>query len=153
MLANVTTTDAGFWTFFWSLALSGVGLAQIFVPLTVSVLGSVGPKDIPAASAFFNLSRQIGGSIAIAALVTILVRSTTAHRQELAAGVTLRSPAVAQFVQRHGGVAAAVPALGTIVDQQALVLAYADTARATAAITFLLAPCVLLMRRPGARTA
>jgi MFS transporter, DHA2 family, multidrug resistance protein len=153
MLANVTTTDTGFWTFFWSLAISGLGLAQIFVPLTISVLGSVGPKDIPAASAFFNLSRQIGGSIAIAVLITILVRSTEAHREQLSAAVTLRSPAVAQLVQRSGSQAAATPTLRALVDQQALVLAYADTARATAAITFLLAPCVLLMRRPRSRTA
>jgi DHA2 family multidrug resistance protein len=71
---DVTTTGSDFWTFFWALALSGVGLAQIFVPLTVSVLSSVQPRDIPGAAAFFNLSRQIGGSIAIAVLVTILAR-------------------------------------------------------------------------------
>ena len=34
MLASVTTTQSSFWTFFGSLALSGVGLSQIFVPLT-----------------------------------------------------------------------------------------------------------------------
>ena len=74
MLAAVTTTDSGFWTFFWPLVVSGIGLAQIFVPLTVTVVGGVQPRDIPAAAAFFNLARQMGGSVAIAALVTILSR-------------------------------------------------------------------------------
>ena len=148
MLANITTTDTGFWSFFWTLAISGFGLAQIFVPLTLSVLGNVAPKDIPAASAFFNLSRQIGGSIAIAVLITILVRSNATHHAELASAITLRSPAVFSYVQKHGGEVASAAGLNALVDQQAIVLAYADTARVTAAITFMLVPCVLLMRRP-----
>jgi DHA2 family multidrug resistance protein len=117
------------------------------------VLSSVPPKDVPAASAFFNLSRQIGGSIAIAVLVTILVRSTVSHRADLASAVTLASPAVSQYIQRNGSASSAAPQLSTLVDQQAIVLAYADTARATAAITFLLLPCVLLMRRQAIATA
>jgi DHA2 family multidrug resistance protein len=148
MLASITTPQTQFWTFFWSLALSGFGLAQIFVPLTLSVLGSVGPADIPGASAFFNLSRQIGGSVAIAVLITILARSQAIHHAELASDITLRSGAVAQYLQHNGGARASAPNLNALVDQQAIVLAYADTARATAVITFLLAPCVLLMRRP-----
>jgi DHA2 family multidrug resistance protein len=148
MLASITTPQTQFWTFFWSLALSGFGLAQIFVPLTLTVLGGVKPADIPGASAFFNLSRQIGGSVAIAVLITILVRSQAIHHAELASDITLRSTAVAQYVQQHGGATASAANLNSLVDQQAIVLAYADTARATAVITFLLAPCVLLMRRP-----
>ncbi len=147
MLANITTSQTQFWTFFWSLAISGVGLSQIFVPLSVSVLGSVAPEDVPAASAFFNLSRQIGGSVAIAVLITILARSEARHQTELASAVTLSSPAVAQYVQRNGGQIAATPGLNAMVQQQAIILAYADTARATAYITFALVPCVFLMRR------
>ncbi len=153
MLASITTPQTQFWTFFWSLALSGLGLSQIFVPLSISVLGSVKPKDIPAASAFFNLSRQIGGSIAIALLITILVRADARHHTELASGVTLSSPPVAQYVQQHGGAQASAGTLNTLVDQQSIVLAYADTARATAVLTLLLVPCVLLMRRPRPHAA
>jgi DHA2 family multidrug resistance protein len=153
LLASVTTPQTQFWSFFGALALSGLGLSQIFVPLSISVLGSVKPKDIPAASAFFNLSRQIGGSLAIAVLITILVRADARHHTELASGVTLSSPPVAQYVQQHGGAQASAGTLNTLVDQQSIVLAYADTARATAVLTLLLVPCVLLMRRPRPHAA
>jgi MFS transporter, DHA2 family, multidrug resistance protein len=150
MLANVTTTQTPFWAFFWPLAISGIGLSQIFVPLSISVLGSLPPKDIPGASAFFNLSRQIGGSVAIAVLVTILARSNAVHHAELASQMTLASPAVATYVAAHGGPGAsgARAGLNALVTEQAAVLAYADTARVTAAITLALVPCVFLLRRP-----
>ena len=152
MLAAVTTLQADFWTFFASLALAGAGLAQIFVPLTVSVLGSVGPRDIPGAAAFFNLARQMGGSIAIAALVTVLARENAIHHTELAAHVTAHSSPVTIYAQTRGGVASPAVArdLNRMVSQQAQVLAYADTARVVGAISLLLAPLAFILKRPRA---
>jgi DHA2 family multidrug resistance protein len=149
MLASVTTTDSGFWTFFWPLAISGVGLAQIFVPLTVTVVGGVQPRDIPAAAAFFNLARQMGGSVAIAVLVTILSRSNAVHHTELASQVNLRSPAVAAYVARGGSDGgSATSRLNQFVTEQAAVLAYADTARVVALSSLLLAPLAFILKRP-----
>ncbi len=155
MLADVTTTGADFWTFFWPLALSGVGLAQIFVPLTMSVLSSVEPRDIPGAAAFFNLSRQVGGSIAIAVLVTILARSAAIHQTDLASQITYHRAPISSFFERRGGELAPAPAadLSRLVDQQALVLSFADTARAVALITLFLAPLAFILKRPKAATA
>ena len=151
MLAAVTTTDSGFWTFFWPLVVSGIGLAQIFVPLTVTVVGGVQPRDIPAAAAFFNLARQMGGSVAIAALVTILSRSNAVHHTELASQITMHSPAVSIYAERNGGAAASAKVsqqLNVLVTQQAAVLAYADTARVVALSSLLMAPLAFILKRP-----
>jgi DHA2 family multidrug resistance protein len=149
MLARITTTDTSFWTFLVPLALSGVGLAGIFVPLSVAVLGSVPPQEIPAASAFFNLARQIGGSIAIAALITLLVRSSAMHQEQLGGNVTLGTPAVARYVQQQGGLSEHVRTnLNNLVVQQATVLSFADTSRVVAYVTLLLAPMAFLLKRP-----
>ncbi|MFY9781137.1 MAG: DHA2 family efflux MFS transporter permease subunit [Candidatus Baltobacteraceae bacterium] len=150
MLANVTTTQSDFWTFFWPLFVSGLGLAQIFVPLTISVLASVDQRDIPAAAAFFNLARQIGGSIAIAVLVTILARSNAIHHTELGSRIALSVPPVADYLRANGGAgsAQAAAALDRLVSQQSAVIAYADTARAVAVISFLLSPLAFILRRP-----
>jgi DHA2 family multidrug resistance protein len=149
MLASATTTGSDFWTFFWPLAVSGVGLAQIFVPLTVTVVGGVEPRDIPAAAAFFNLARQMGGSVAIAVLVTILSRSNAIHHTELASQVTLRSPAVSIYAERSGGTSPKVTQqLNLLVTQQAAVLAYADTARVVALSSLLMAPLAFILKRP-----
>ena len=150
MLASVTTTTADFWTFFWPLALSGLGLAQIFVPLTVSVLTAVEMRDVPAAAAFFNLARQIGGSVAIAVLVTILARANAVHHTELASRMTLSSPPVAGYIRRNGGAESpgALQRLNALVSAQAAVLSYADTARAVGLVSLALAPLAFIMRRP-----
>jgi len=149
MLADVTTSQSGFWTFFAALAVSGVGLAQIFVPLTISVLGSVEPRDTAAASAFFNLSRQIGGSVAIALLVTLLARANATHHTELASQITLHRGPVAAYVDQRGGASSARARgdLNRIVSQQAAILSYADTARLVGGISLVLAPLAFLLTR------
>jgi len=155
MLAQVTTSDSSFWTFGAALIVSGLGLSQIFVPLSMSVLSAVPDKDVPAASAFFNLARQVGGSIATAVLVTVLLRAVTHHQAALGSDVTLHAQAVQQYLQARGGEhsTAALQSLANLVTQQAYILSYADTARLTALITLVLAPLVILMRKrraPGA---
>jgi DHA2 family multidrug resistance protein len=152
MLAAVTTSDSSFWTLGASLIVSGIGLSQIFVPLSIAVLGSVPPKDVPAASAFFNLARQVGGSIATAVLVTVLIRGVTHHQAALGSDVTLHAQAVQTYLQAHGGERSisALQNLANLVTQQAYILSYADTARLTALLTLVLAPLVVLMRKPRA---
>ncbi|MEO7201798.1 MAG: DHA2 family efflux MFS transporter permease subunit [Candidatus Tumulicola sp.] len=150
MLANVTTPESQFPTFIASLIISGIGLSQIFVPLSIAVLGGVPDKEVPATSAFFNLSRQIGGSVATAILVTILVRGFTVHQSELAGTQTLQHAPTAQFLQRHGQQLSkpALVQLGGIVASQAAVQSYADTSRWVAILTISLAPLVLLLNKP-----
>ncbi len=149
MLASVTTPETSFGTLVAALIMSGIGLSQIFVPLSIAVLGGVPDKDVPATSAFFNLSRQVGGSIATAVLVTLLVRGMTVHQSELADTQTLSHTATAQFIASdRAGTSAALQSLGNIVEGQAAVQSYADTSRWVAIITIGLAPLVLLLNKP-----
>jgi DHA2 family multidrug resistance protein len=150
MLANITTPQSDFHALVLPLLISGVGLAQIFVPLSVAVIGSVPDKEVPATAAFFNLSRQIGGSVAAAILITLLVRGFTAHQTELAATQNLEHGPTQQYVMSQGGVQnrQAMERLAVLVESQSAVQSYADTSRWTAVITIALAPLVLLLRRP-----
>jgi DHA2 family multidrug resistance protein len=150
MLANITTPQSDFHALVLPLLISGVGLAQIFVPLSVAVIGSVPDKEVPATAAFFNLSRQIGGSVAAAVLITLLVRGFTVHQTELAATQNLGHGPTQQYVTSQGGVQnrVAMERLAVLVEAQSAVQSYADTSRWTAVITIALAPLVLLLRRP-----
>jgi DHA2 family multidrug resistance protein len=150
ILAGITTPQSEFGTFIACLVISGIGLSQIFVPLSIAVLGGVPDKEVPATSAFFNLSRQVGGSIATAVLVTLLVRGQTAHQTQLASVQTLQHEPTAIYLQENGGARSttALANLEEIVAGQALVQSYADTSRAVAVITILLAPLVLLLNKP-----
>src|SRR5579863_923961 len=99
MLANITTPQSDFHALILPLIISGIGLSQIFVPLSIAVIGGVPEKEVPATSAFFNLSRQVGGSIATAILVTLLVRGISAYQTELAATQNLHRASVASYLQ------------------------------------------------------
>ncbi|MEO6836316.1 MAG: DHA2 family efflux MFS transporter permease subunit [Candidatus Tumulicola sp.] len=150
MLADVTTPESQFGTLIASLIVSGIGLSQIFVPLSIAVLGGVPDKEVPSTSAFFNLSRQIGGSLATAVLVTLLVRGFAVHQNELAGTQTLQHAPTAQYLQHRGGQtsAPALVNLESIVAGQAAVQSYADTSRWVAIVTIALAPLVLLLNKP-----
>jgi DHA2 family multidrug resistance protein len=155
LIARVTTPTADFGTFVWPLILAGLGLSQVFVPLSLVVFGSVPPREVPKASAMFNLARQLGGSLATALLITLLDRSSAAHQTRIAGDITAHNAPVAAFLKLQGGPAspAATAQLTQIVAGQAQVLGYADTATAGGAITFLLMPFVLLLRKPKPRAA
>ena len=150
LLAGVTTPESQFGTLTLSLIVSGIGLSQIFVPLSIAVIGGVADKDVASTSAFFNLSRQVGGSVATAILVTILVRGITYHQAQIAGVETLGRPATALYLQREGGEHStkALIRLENMVGAQAQVLSYADTSRWVAIMTIGLAPLVLLLRKP-----
>jgi MFS transporter, DHA2 family, multidrug resistance protein len=151
MLASVTTPESQFGTFVAALVVSGIGLSQIFVPLSIAVLGGVPDKEVPATSAFFNLSRQVGGSIATAVLVTLLVRGITVHQTDLAASQTLQHAPTARYLQQRTGSSNALVDLGNIVANQAAVESYADTSRWVAIITIAMTPLVLLLNKPRLR--
>lgn len=147
-LANVTTSISSFWTFLWPLALSGLGLAQIFVPLSLVVFSSAPIDDVPKASSMFNLARQMGGSIATAILVTLIARDTTLHQTELGLRVAMGRAPVRAYLAEHGGErsASARARLDALVAGQSVVLAYADTARFVGVLTFVFVPLVVFLR-------
>jgi MFS transporter, DHA2 family, multidrug resistance protein len=153
LLAGVTTPVSSFWTFVPSLALGGVGLSQVFVPLSLAIFGSVPPDEVPKASAMFNLARQLGGSIATAVLLTLISVSTATHQTLLAAEVELSRPVIRDFIAPRGSMSkSALATLRGIVGTQATVLAYADANRASALVTLLLTPLVLVLKKPSRQT-
>jgi DHA2 family multidrug resistance protein len=145
--AGVTTAQADFWTFAPALIMTGIGSALLFIPLSIAVLGATTPAEGPNATAFINLSLQLGGSIAVALLDVVIDRRWTFHSVVLGATETLARPEVRMFL-RHG----TAGSLAALVNTQAAILAYADATLVIAAITIACLPLVLLMRkrRPAA---
>ncbi len=74
--------------FFWPLLARGVAMVFMYMPLTMATLGNCPPEEIAEASGFFNLARQLGGSIGIAAITTLLARRDEFHRAVLIEKVT-----------------------------------------------------------------
>ena len=140
----VTTSQANFWTFGVALALSGLGLAILFIPLTIAVLAGTTPSEGPKASAFLNLSLQLGGSVAVAVLDVFIDQRESFHSTVLGGQTSLAHPAVQQFLA-HGGSAAQLDGL---VAQQSTILSYADATFLVAIVAAACTPLVLLLRKP-----
>jgi MFS family permease len=66
---------------FPGLVISGIGLALSFVPVTIATMTGVQPADAGVASGLVNTSRQIGGSIGLAAVTTIAATATSHYAQ------------------------------------------------------------------------
>jgi DHA2 family multidrug resistance protein len=140
--AWLTTPDAGFWTFAIPLGLTGAGSVMLFIPLSIAILGATTPDEGPKASAFINLSNQLGGSIAVAGLSAYLDQRQSVHADALRASANLANVAVQQFLKTHPATA-----LSDLVNGQALILAYSDATLVIAIVAFLGIPFVLLMRK------
>src|SRR5258705_2836534 len=66
--------NAGYWDIFWPQALQGTGMALTFVPLTTATMQAIQPQRMGNATSLFNLIRNIGGSVGIAATGTMMTR-------------------------------------------------------------------------------
>ena len=151
------------WPNFWN----GFGGGFVFVPLTTLAMGRLRKQEMGNAAGIYNLVRNIGGSIGIAALTASVVRGAQRHQEYLGANLTagngVASGALQGLLARFtaGGsdaVTAQHEALGAMygsLQRQAAVLAYADNFRLLGYLSILCIPLALLMEkpRPAARRA
>jgi DHA2 family multidrug resistance protein len=124
--------------------ITGLGAALLFIPLTTAVFAGVPREQGARASAYTNLAVQLGGSIAIAALSTVIDRRTAFHLNVLADAFTPGIPrlAVAPPLTPEQ--------LLTLADVQATVQAFADATFAIAMACFVSTALVFLMPKPRA---
>jgi len=150
--------QAGYWDFFWPQVLQGFALGMLFVPLTTVTMGDLAREEIGNASTLFNLVRNVGGSVGIALISTMLTRVRIAHHDTLASHVTMYDAGVQamyrqflQLFQARGAFApelAAAAAINGLVQRQASLLAFIDMFRLLGIVFIVLIPVVFLMRRP-----
>ena len=116
-------------------------------------------------AALYNLFRQVGGSIGIAMLATMIDHRAVLHAARLAESVTVFSE---QTLLRLAGIAAGLAraastrrrrssarfkCCGGIVAREASVMAFRDAFLVIFALFVMLAPLVPLIRRPSSIAA
>lgn len=151
----------------WANFLNGTATALIFVSLATTAMGTLRNEQMGNAAGIFNLMRNVGGSVGIAAMTTFLARWTQAHQAILVSHLTPYDPAYQRWLKaaqaglagRVGEVAAGPKALGllyNVLGQQARLLAFMDNFRAIGYLCVFSVPFVFLFRkagtRPGAQT-
>ncbi|HSE92288.1 MAG TPA: DHA2 family efflux MFS transporter permease subunit [Methylomirabilota bacterium] len=136
-MANLSL-DMGYWDMAWPRFFQGFGMGFIFVPLQTLALSTVRLDRLSNATAAFNVVRNIGGSIGIALVTTLLARRAQYHQAILVEGVDMQNLAMTSRIgeltahfarQGSDGTTAARQALGTVyreVVAQAQLKAFID---------------------------
>jgi DHA2 family multidrug resistance protein len=138
--------------------INGFGGGLTFVPLTTMAMGRLRREEIGNASGIYNLMRNIGGSIGIATVTTLLVRRSQLHQNYLVAHLTAgaQTGGAAAALASHFSTSGFDPwtahsmALGALyreVGQQASLLAYTDNFSILGYLALLSIPVVLLFQR------
>ena len=154
------TLQTGRGDMFWPILLRGFGTGCMFVPLTTAAMAGLHGRDLGQGAAIFNLSRQLGGSMGIAALATLLTRyrqTFDAYMSEhLGAGDPTVMQRLSQLTQAFRGRGAdsttaanrALAVLDRTVQGQATVLAFEQIFRLVGVIILVIIPLVFLLKKP-----
>jgi DHA2 family multidrug resistance protein len=139
----------------WPNVFNGFGTALIFVPLTTLTMGTLRNEQIGNATGIFNLMRNLGGSVGISMMTTLLARRAQAHQALMVGHLTPYSPeyqqALAALTARLGYTpGSSLQAQGLIYAEllrQANLWAYIDNFRLMAFFCLCCIPFVLLFKR------
>ena len=88
-MMTLFTAQSGYWDLFWALLVRGLGMAFLFVPINTMVLGKYRGENLGQAAGLLNLSRQLGGSLGIALIATLVQRLSHQNYSDLMTHVTL----------------------------------------------------------------
>jgi len=117
------------------------GQPFIMAPLSQMATVGIAPGQAGAASALFNMMRNLGGSVGIAALGTVVEKREHFHFSVMAERVTRNGARTAERLgwaaAQLGSEARAVGALAAQVRSQAFVMAYSDAFAVISAVLLL----------------
>jgi DHA2 family multidrug resistance protein len=137
------------WPIIWAGIVQGVGLGFLFVPLSTAAFSTLDPALRADAAGFFSLVRNVGGSIGISLIETLLAQTMQVSHASLAAHATpfnaaLNQPSVQQFWDL--GSTAGLAALNQEITRQAAMIAYLDDFKLMMLATLLALPLLLLLK-------
>ncbi|MBD2497136.1 DHA2 family efflux MFS transporter permease subunit [Nostoc sp. FACHB-280] len=122
----------------WSQLVRAMGQPLIMVPLTSIATAGLNPKDAGSASGLFNMMRNMGGSLGIAVLATLLTSREQFHSNRLGDAVSLYNPETQQridqmtqyFISRGADLTTAqnqaIASISNVVRREAFVMAFND---------------------------
>ena len=161
-LFHMTTFDLGvdFRTVMLARVFQATGLAFLFVPINTSAYAFLPRDKNNAASGLMNLARNIGGSVGISFVTTLLARRTQFHQVRLSENLSAANPKfqsvlhgmTSNFSGGGSGPGTALQQAYALVQanviRQSTMLAYVDIFWLLGVIIFCLIPCVFLIRKP-----
>jgi DHA2 family multidrug resistance protein len=150
--------EISMWNIIMPNVLMGMGLSMIFVPLSAVSMGTLPREEIGNASGIFNLMRNIGGSVGISVVTTLLVRRAQVHQSNLVSHLAPGDPsfqgsarelghAFRHFFNPYDATARAGGTLYNELIRQSTLMAFIDNFRLLAAVIMLCVGAVLLFKK------
>jgi len=152
--------QVGYWDIFWPQFFQGLAMGLIFVPLTTVSMSLISREEMGNATSLFNLMRNLGGSVGIAVIATMLSRNTQSQYNILGTHVSAFDARTRMLLEQMRGAfisggmdfstagRAAYAALSGIVSQQAVMVAFVQLFRILALVFAVVIPLVFIMRKP-----
>lgn len=153
------TLSIGQWSFLWPIVISGFGSGCVFVPLSTVSMAYLRNEEIGNATGLYNLLRNVGGSIGISVVNTIVARHEQLHRTELVHSLTpgrvtvqgtiagLQQFLLAQGASPETALQRAYGVIGSILTTQARLWSYVDDFRYMALVCFACIPIVFALKK------
>ena len=133
----------------WSGLVQGLGLGLVFVTMQSLAFATLAPQMRTHAASLLNLSRNIGGSIGISLVTSLLARNMQSAHADMAGHVTEQVlPSISQGIATQFGlpVQSALALANAEITRQAAFIAYIDDFWIMMWLTFAAIPLVLLLR-------
>jgi DHA2 family multidrug resistance protein len=145
----------------WPSVVNGIAISFIFVPLTTATMSQLAQQQLGNATGLYNLMRNLGGSIGIAFVTTMLARGAQAHQALMVGQLAPDNPAFRQqfdsakhlLVHHTDPVTAsrqAYNAVYSLLDQQAHLWAFVDNFFIFGAMALVTMPLIFLFKRVAA---
>ncbi len=135
---STMTAETGIDQLRWSQIVRAMGQPLIMVPLSSIATAGIEKEQAGSASGLFNMMRNLGGSVGIAVLATLLTRREQFHSNRVGEAISLYDPQTQQrieqltqaFVGRGSDLATArnqaIATIGNIVRRESFVMAFND---------------------------
>ncbi|HUB90437.1 MAG TPA: MDR family MFS transporter [Dyella sp.] len=146
--------------FFWSQLVRGAGQMLAMMPLNQASMAAVSREDSGDAAGIYNMARNLGGSIGLAIIGTVIDRRNTFHvaaiRESLTANSVLGQERIAanaaNWFARTGDMAySQMRALGQLaaqIQQQAMVMTFSEVFYLLGIALLCCVPLALLLKTP-----
>ena len=138
----------------WPRVVMGLAMGCLFVPLTGITLRQLPNEDMGNATAIYNLLRNIGGSVGIAFVTTMLARGAQIHQVYLASHLTPFDRAYQWYhrgftasLQEQGSLSLAPGLLYGRLVREANMLSFNDAFLILSGLMVLVLPLVFFMKR------
>jgi DHA2 family multidrug resistance protein len=146
------TPDVAWMTIIVVSVVQGIGLGFLFIPLSAVTLATLPVEWRAEGAGLYSLSRNIGSSVGISVVNSLLTQNTQVNHAGIALYATsvnrmFEDPTIKRFW--NPVTAAGRAALDAIVTQQAQIIAYIDDYKLLMIATLVAVPLLIVFRQAG----